>query len=183
MLKKRGTELHLKEKIRQLSRKKISWIAILTISNTATLMCSNHLHHLYHQQVNERMKWMEVQEAERISILRERVDFGMDWNADMQEQMNQVFACLGLANQILEDFQALAERAIKNPVQYQETVQSFLAGAAPALYRIEGVLHQGRSFSRDKHHAESLLPDLQPNLNSVDIEYVSLEEEQEETYK
>ncbi len=93
------------------------------------------------------------------------------------------FACLGLANQILEDFQALAERAIKNPVQYQEAVQSFLAGAAPALYRIEGVLHQGRSFSRDKHHAESLLPDLQPNLNSVDIEYVSLEEEQEETYK
>lgn len=169
--------MHLKEKMRQLSKKKIPWIAILTISNTATLMYSNHLHHLYHQQVNEQMKWMEVQEKEYISILRERVDLGMDWIVDMQEQMDQVFACLELANQILEDVHIFAGREIKNPVQYRETVQSFLAGVAPALYRIEETLHQEKSFSRDKHHVESLLPDLQSNPNSADIESASLEAE------
>lgn len=139
---RRVRKMSLKEKIKQLSRKKIPWIAILTISNTATLMYSNHLHHLYHQQTNERMKQMEVQETEFVSILHERVDLGMERIANIQKQMNQVFECLDFANQILEDFQALAEREIKNPVQYRETVQDFSVAVLPALYRIEDVLPQ-----------------------------------------
>ncbi len=175
--------MSLKEKFKQLSGKKISWIAILTISNTATLVYSNHLHHLYHQQVNEQMKWKEVQEKEHISILRERIDLEMEWIVDLQEQMNQVLVCLDLANQILEDFQVFVGREIKNPVQYRETVQDFSVAVLPALYRIEDVLIQEQLFFRNKHYIEALLSDPQSNLNSVDIESVSLEAEQEERYK
>ena len=84
--------MSLKEKLKQLSRKKISWIAILTISNTTTLMYSNYLHHLYHQQINERMNRIVNQEQENLDILFEIQEIQSQRLNILQEYLREVAA-------------------------------------------------------------------------------------------